>query len=115
MKAKKIPPAKAETASHPPAEILSADYASLLADDLRQEFPGIKGFSSQNLWYMRQFHLEYRGNAKLQPLVGEIAWSRNLAIMSRCKEPLEREFYLRMTRKFGWSRSVLVHQIEYQS
>lgn len=29
--------------------------------------------------------------------------------------PLEREFYIRMTRKFGWSKSVLIHQIENQS
>jgi hypothetical protein len=35
--------------------------------------------------------------------------------MERCKEPLEREFYIRMTRKFGWSKNVLIHQIENQS
>ena len=86
-----------------------------LAEDLQQEFPGIRGFSAQNLWYMRQFHLEYRDDEKLQPLVGEIGWSHNLVIMSRCKDPLEREFYIRMARKFGWSRNVLVHQIENQS
>lgn len=86
-----------------------------LAGDLQQEFPGIRGFSIQNLWYMRQFYLEYHGSEKLQPLVGEISWSHNLVIMSRCKDPLEREFYLRMTRKFGWSKNVLIHQIENQS
>jgi len=86
-----------------------------LAGDLQKEFPGIKGFSAQNLWYMRQFYLEYQCIAKLQPMVGEISWSHNLVIMSRCKDLLEREFYLRMTRKFGWSRNVLIHQIENQS
>ena len=86
-----------------------------LSDDLQREFPGIKGFSVQNLWYMRQFYQEYHDNEKLQPLVGEISWSHNLVIVSRCKDLLEREFYLRMTRKFGWTRSVLVHQIENQS
>ena len=86
-----------------------------LADDLQKEFPGIKGFSVQNLWYMRQLYLEYHENEKLQPLVGEIGWSHNLIILQRCKDPLEREFYLRMTRKFGWSKNVLVHQIENQS
>ncbi|TAJ44082.1 PDDEXK nuclease domain-containing protein [Methanofollis fontis] len=86
-----------------------------LATDLQQEFPGIRGFSVQNLWYMRQFYLEYRDSEKLQPLVGEVSWSHNLVIMARCKDPLEREFYLRMTRKFGWSRNVLVHHIENQS
>jgi predicted nuclease of restriction endonuclease-like (RecB) superfamily len=86
-----------------------------LAVDLQYEFPGIRGFSAQNLWYMRQFYVEYNGNERLQPLVGEIAWAHNLAIMSKCKDPMEREFYLRMTRKFGWSKNVLIHQIENQS
>ena len=86
-----------------------------LSQDLRKEFPGVAGFSVQNLWYMRQFHMEYREHEKLQPLVGEVAWAHNLVIMSKCKDPLEREFYLRMTRKFGWSKNVLIHQIENQS
>ncbi len=43
-----------------------------LSQDLRKEFPGVAGFSVQNLWYMRQFHMEYREHEKLQPLVGEI-------------------------------------------
>lgn len=86
-----------------------------LSADLRQDFPGVGGFSVQNLWYMRQFYSEYHGDERLQPLVGEIAWAHNLVIMSKCKDPLEREFYLRMTRKFGWSRNVLIHQIDNQS
>ena len=86
-----------------------------LADDLRAEFPGVGGFSAQNLWYTRQFYLEYHENAKLQPLVGEISWTKHLVLMARCKDPLEREFYIRMTRKFGWSKNVLIHQIENQS
>ena len=86
-----------------------------LADDLQREFPGIKGFSVQNLWYMRQFYLEYCDKAKLQPLIGEISWSKNLVIMARCKDLLEREFYIRTTKKFGWSKNVLIHQIENQS
>lgn len=86
-----------------------------LSADLRQEFPGVGGFSVQNLWYMRQFYSEYHSHENLQPLVGEIAWAHNLAIMSKCKDPLEREFYIRMTRKFGWSKNVLIHQIDNQS
>ena len=86
-----------------------------LASDLQRDFPGVKGFSVQNLWYMRQFYLEYHTDEKLQPLVGEISWSHNLVIMSRCKDELEREFYIRMTRKYGWTRNVLIHQIENQS
>ncbi|MFH1287739.1 MAG: PDDEXK nuclease domain-containing protein [bacterium] len=86
-----------------------------LARDLQAEFPGMQGFSVQNLWYMRQFYAEYSNNEKLQPLVGEISWSKHLIIMARCKDNLEREFYIRMTRKFGWTKNVLIHQIENQS
>jgi len=86
-----------------------------LAADLRAEFPGIAGFSRRNLFYMREFFLAYRDRPKVQPLVAQIAWSHNLAIFQRCADPLEREFYIRMTRKFGWSKNVLIHQIENQS
>ena len=51
----------------------------------------------------------------MQPLVAQIGWTHNLIILQRCKDPLEREFYIRMTRKFGWSKNVLIHQIENQS
>jgi predicted nuclease of restriction endonuclease-like (RecB) superfamily len=86
-----------------------------LAADLRTEFPGVGGFSASNLWRMKAFFEAYSGIEKLAPLVREIGWSHNLAILERCKDPLEREFYLRMTRKFGWSKNVLIHQIDNQS
>ncbi len=86
-----------------------------LSKDLQNEFPGVQGYSVQNLWYMRQIYLEYNGNVKLQPLVGEISWSHNLVIMSKCKDDLEREFYIQMTRKYGWSKTVLIHQVEGKS
>jgi len=79
-----------------------------LAADLRTEFPGIQGFSAQNLWYMRQFYLACHGHEKLQPLVGEISWAKHLVILGKCKDILEREFYIRMTKKFGWTKSVLI-------
>jgi predicted nuclease of restriction endonuclease-like (RecB) superfamily len=86
-----------------------------LAKDLQAEFPGIGGFSARNIWRMREFYLTYRDNEKLTPLVSEIGWSHNLTIMSQCKDDLEREFYIRMTRKFGWTKNVLIHQIENQT
>lgn len=86
-----------------------------LARDLQVEFPGRNGFSSQNLWFMRQFYCEYRDRPKLQPLVREISWAKNLVILSRCKDDLQREFYLRATARFGWTKAVLQHQIDNQS
>lgn len=86
-----------------------------LAVDLQSEFPGVAGFSWRNLFYMSEFYVAYRDLPRLQPLVAIIGWSHNLIILQRCSDPLEREFYVRMTRKFGWSKNVLIHQIENQS
>jgi predicted nuclease of restriction endonuclease-like (RecB) superfamily len=86
-----------------------------LAADLQAEFPGVAGFSASTLWRARLFHEAYAPHPKLAPLVREIGWSHNLLILERCKDPLEREFYLRMTAKFGWTKNVLIHQIENQS
>lgn len=40
-----------------------------LAAHVAQREPGLRGFSPQNLWRMRQFFLTYRDNPKLSPLV----------------------------------------------
>jgi predicted nuclease of restriction endonuclease-like (RecB) superfamily len=82
-----------------------------LAADLQLEFPGIVGFSWRNLFNMSEFFTAYRDKPKLQPLVAIIGRTQNLVILQRCKEPLEREFYIRMTKKFGWTKNVLIHQI----
>lgn len=85
------------------------------ARDLQAEFPGMQGFSVRNIWYMRTLYVTYQKNEKLQPLVAEISWTKHLIIIDRCSEDLEREFYIRMTRKFGWTKNVLIHQIDNQS
>jgi predicted nuclease of restriction endonuclease-like (RecB) superfamily len=86
-----------------------------LAADLRDEFPGLSGFSARNLWYMRNFYASYCQSERLQPLVAEIGWTHNLIILERCKDDLQREFYIRMTRKLGWTKNVLIHQIDNQT
>ena len=83
-----------------------------LSKDLQKEFPGIHGYSSQNLWRMRRFYLVYQDNTKLAPMVREIGWSHNIAIFEKCKDDLQREFYIRITKKHGWTKNVLIHQIE---
>ena len=86
-----------------------------LSVELQKEFVGIKGFSVQNLWNMRQFYLEYYQNEKLQPLVGEISWTKNVIIFQKCKDSLEREFYIKTTIKFGMTKDVLINHIENKS
>ena len=83
-----------------------------LATDIQQEFVGIQGFSSQNIWRMKQFYEAYAGSQKLSPLVREIGWTHNTIILTACKDDLEREFYIRMTKSQGWTKNVLIHQIE---
>lgn len=57
-----------------------------LSKDLKQEFLNAKGFSVQNLWYMRQFYLKYSKNKILQQLVGELPWGHNLVILNKIKD-----------------------------
>ncbi|MCX6272118.1 MAG: PDDEXK nuclease domain-containing protein [Bacteroidetes bacterium] len=83
-----------------------------LSKELQKEFPSMGGFSSTNLWYMVQFYIEYQADANLQPLVGEISWSKHLVILAKCKQSQERQFYTLATRKFGWTKDVLIHQVE---
>ena len=83
-----------------------------LANDLQNEFPGVSGFSASNLWRMRGFFQTYTSDQKLAPMVREIAWSHNVIIMERCRNPQQREFYIRMTAKFGWTKSVLALRIK---
>ncbi|MDR1654255.1 MAG: DUF1016 N-terminal domain-containing protein [Prevotellaceae bacterium] len=53
------------------------------------------------LWSMAQYYAEYQGNEILQPLVGEISWSKHLVIMSKCKDLQERQLFILATKKFG--------------
>lgn len=86
-----------------------------LSEELRKEFVGVRGFSTQNLWNMRVFYLEYREVEKLQTLSREIGWSHNVAIFQKVKDTLAREFYISSVKKFGWSFRVLENQIANQS
>lgn len=83
-----------------------------LAQDIRREFPDVKGFSARNLWDMRRFYLAYKDNPNLRQVVAEIPWGHNLAIINKVKDPSQRQWYVHQTVQNGWSRNVLVHQIE---
>jgi predicted nuclease of restriction endonuclease-like (RecB) superfamily len=64
-----------------------------LAECIQKKHVGIKGFSAQNIWRMKQFYETYRDNEKLSTLLRELSWSHNIQIM-RCKTAEAREFYL---------------------
>ena len=87
----------------------------LLSKELRKDFPGAKGYSAANLWRMRNFYLNYRDSEKLTPLVRDISWSNNIVIMEKCKDDLQREFYIKMTKRYGWTKRILANFIEAQT
>ncbi len=86
-----------------------------LSDELQKEFVGMKGFSERNLWNMRTFYIEYKDNTKLQALTAQIGWTHNVVIFQKCKDNLEREFYIKMVIKFGWTYRVLDNHIDNKS
>ncbi len=83
-----------------------------LAAWLATRAPGLKGFSAQNLWRMKQFYETYAGDQKLSPLVRELSWTHNLIIFSQSKRPEEREFYLRMSIQEKWDKRELERQFK---
>jgi predicted nuclease of restriction endonuclease-like (RecB) superfamily len=70
------------------------------------------GFSRTNLLYMRAFAEAWPKKSLVQQVVGQIPWGHNLRLLDLVKIPREREWYIRHAIKHGWSRNVLVHQIE---
>jgi predicted nuclease of restriction endonuclease-like (RecB) superfamily len=83
-----------------------------LSADLRREFPEMKGFSPRNLKYMRAFAAAWDSEPFVQQVVARIPWGHVVRILDRVKSPKHRDWYIGQTVEHGWSRSILVHQIE---
>ena len=83
-----------------------------LAKDLKRSFPDMKGFSRTNLLYMRSFAEAFPEMSIVQEVLGQIPWYHNIALMDKLKHREERLWYARKTAENGWSRNVLVMQIE---
>jgi len=87
-----------------------------LSQDLMREFPNVKGFSYRNIKYIRQWYLFYSSNTEKRQqvvaLLTQIPWGHNLHIITKCKDINQALYYAIQTLKYGWSRAVLVHQIE---
>lgn len=83
-----------------------------LARDLRAAFPDMKGFSPRNIKYMRAFADAYSEEQFVQQVAAQIPWFHHCVLLDKVKKPSEREWYIRQTVENGWSRNVLVLQIE---
>lgn len=83
-----------------------------LAIDLRAEFPDMQGLSPRNLKYMRSFAEAWPDDSIVQAPLAQLTWYHNLALLEKLKASKERLWYAEQTIQNGWSRNVLVMQIE---
>jgi predicted nuclease of restriction endonuclease-like (RecB) superfamily len=86
-----------------------------LARDLQTEFIGLSGFSASNLWRMRAFYLAYAHDEILAPLVRELGWSLNVAILEKSQSTHERLFYLTQAQRYHWTKATLLQQLKAQA
>ena len=82
------------------------------ASFVQSKYIGIKGFSAQNIWRMKQFYETYAENEKLSPLVRELPWTNNILIMVGAKTDEAREFYLNLCIKNNYSKRELERQLD---
>ena len=83
-----------------------------LAIDLKRAFPEMKGFSSRNLKYMRRFAEVWTEAEFVQQVAAQLPWFHNCVLLDKVAGADERRWYARAALQHGWSRTVLVHQIE---
>jgi predicted nuclease of restriction endonuclease-like (RecB) superfamily len=89
-----------------------AQVINRLSADLRAAFPEMQGFSPRNLKYMRAFAETWPAEDIVQQVVARLPWGHNLRLLDHVKTREERLWYARQAIEQGWSRNVLVAQIE---
>ena len=83
-----------------------------MSADLKAAFPDMKGWSRSSLMYMRQFAAAWKRNEIVQAPLGQLPWYHHLALLERLKSRGDRIAYAVLAIENGWSRDVMVHQIE---
>lgn len=86
-----------------------------LAHDLRVAFPGMRGFSPRNLKYMRSFAEAWPEDTFVQQAAAQMPWFHLCTLLDKVHSREERDWYLAKAVEHGWSRNVLVMQIETQA
>jgi predicted nuclease of restriction endonuclease-like (RecB) superfamily len=83
-----------------------------LANDLRSVFPEMKGFSPRNLKYMRAFAESWPESELVQGVLAQLSWYHHVALLDKLKDRVTRTWYAKAAIEYGWSRNILVMQIE---
>jgi len=87
-------------------------FVENLERDLRLNFPKNKGFSARNLRYMAKFANEYPEEEFLHQLGAKLPWRHHTELIDKVKDKDQRIWYMQKTAENGWSRAVLIHQME---
>lgn len=83
-----------------------------MSADLKAAFPDMKGWSRSNLMYMRQFADAWRRSEIVQAPLGQLPWYHHITLLERLKSRGDRIAYAALAVENGWSRNVMVHQID---
>ena len=82
-----------------------------LAEDLRAEFPDMKGFSPRNLRYMRTFAKAWAGDSIGQQVAAQLPWGHIMVLLDKVESPQLRDKYAAAAVEYGWSRNVLLNMM----
>ena len=93
-------------------KVWGSKFVENLAADIKLSFPEMKGYSVRNLKYMAKFAARFSADEIVQAPLAQITWYHHIALMDKVKEPAAHIWYAEQAAKNGWSRNVLVHQIE---
>ncbi|HEX8829043.1 MAG TPA: PDDEXK nuclease domain-containing protein, partial [Xanthobacteraceae bacterium] len=83
-----------------------------LARDLKAAFPDMRGFSPRNLKYMRALAQAWPDEEFVQQPAAQLPWFHLCTLLDKVKNPDDRSWYAGKALEHGWSRQVLVMQIE---
>jgi predicted nuclease of restriction endonuclease-like (RecB) superfamily len=97
------------------ASAWKSEIVTRLAEDLRAEFPGMKGFSRRNLFYMRSFAEAWPDRSRVQQAAALLPWTHITTLIDKLETTHERDWYTARSLELGWSRNMLANQIENQT
>jgi predicted nuclease of restriction endonuclease-like (RecB) superfamily len=72
----------------------------------------MQGLSPRNLKYMRQFAAAYQDLSFVQGPLAQISWYHHITLLTKVKDEQARFFYIAETARHGWSRDIMVLQID---
>lgn len=87
-------------------------FVDNLAMELKLSFPNLKGFSSRNLNYMKAFYEEYKDDEEFLHLGAKLPWKHNIVLIEKVKDRNIRKWYMQKCFEEGWSKSILIYQID---